>query len=111
RGPWAAALALTLGPALRHAVEPGLAIELSRSSAALGVERRVAGFGLGASIGAVVYLRTTVATSPGLAPTPAATTAALVAGPDLRWRWRARGGHVGIDAMIGLDVVLGAPEL
>lgn len=127
RGPWAAALALTLGPALRHTVGPGvgsgvgpgvgpdvapdIVIDLSRSSATLGLERRIAGFAVGASAGAVIYHRTTVETAAGLAPTPAATTAGFVAGPELRWQWRPRGWSVGIDALVGVDVVLGAPEL
>jgi hypothetical protein len=123
RGPWAAVLALTLGPALRHAVGPGVgpgvgpevapevAIELSRSSATLGLERRIAGFAIGVSAGAVVYHRTTVEAAAGLAPTPAATTVGFIAGPELRWQWRPRGWYVGLAAMVGLDVVLGAPEL
>jgi hypothetical protein len=115
RGAWAASVALTLGPALRRAIDPaiapGLAIELSRSTATLGVERRVGGFALGASAGLLVAHRTTVATSGELAPTPAATTTALVAGPELRWRWRPGAGHVGIEVLAGLDVVVGAPEL
>jgi hypothetical protein len=110
-GRWAGALALTLGPALHHDAGPVAAVELSRSTAALGIERRVASFALGASAGAAVYHRTTVATSADLAPTPAATTVALVAGGELRWRWRPRGGSVGVDATIGVDVVPGAPEL
>jgi hypothetical protein len=123
RGPWAAVLALTLGPALRHAVGPEVApevapggapdvvIDLSRSSATLGLERRIAGFAIGVSAGAVVYHRTTVEAAPGLAPTPAATTAGFVAGPELRWQWRPRGWYVGLAVMVGVDVVLGAPEL
>ena len=109
RGPWAGALALTLGPALRHDAGGGVAIELSRSTAALAIERRLAGFALGVSAGAALYHRSTVATSGELMPTPAATTVAAVAGAELRWRWRPRG-PVGIDAALGLDVVPGAPE-
>jgi hypothetical protein len=119
RGAWAGSLALSLGPALRHAIDPaltpglapGLTIELSRSTATLGVERRFAGFALGAAAGVLVAHRTTVATSGELAPTPAATKTAFVVGPELRWRWRPGGGHVGIEALAGLDVVIGAPEL
>jgi len=114
-GSWAAALALTVGPSLGRAAStsgtPGIGVELSRSTAMLGVERRLAGFALGASAGAILYHRTTVETSGGLAPTPAATTTALVLGPELRWRWRPRGGYLGLDAALGLDAVLGAPEL
>jgi hypothetical protein len=59
----------------------------------------------------VIVHRTTVATSGELAPTPAATTTAFVAGPAARWRWRPGRGHVGIEVLAGLDVVVGAPEL
>jgi hypothetical protein len=115
RGAWAGSVALSLGPALRHAIDPalapGLTIELSRSTATLGVERRFAGFALGAAAGVLVAHRTTVSTSGELAPTPAATTTAFVVGPELRWRWRPGGGHVGVEALAGLDVVIGAPEL
>ena len=112
RGNWAASLQISLGPALHHDAtgEPGLAVELSRSSAMLGIERRVAGLAIGAAAGAVVYHRTTVATSPDLAATPAATTVRFVGGPELRWQWRPGGGHVGVEAAAGLDIVAGAPE-
>lgn len=111
RGPWAGVLALTLGPALLHDAGPAASVELSRSTAALAIERRLAGFALAASAGAALYHRATVATSADLAPTPAATTAALIAGAELRWRWRPLGGSFGVDATIGVDVVPGAPEL
>ncbi|HSR96692.1 MAG TPA: hypothetical protein VLM79_06545 [Kofleriaceae bacterium] len=110
RGPWAGALALTLGPALRHDAGAA-AVELSRSSAALALERRMASFALAVSAGAALYHRATVATSGDLAPTPAAVTVAAIAGAELRWRWRPRGGSFGVDAMVGVDVVPGAPEL
>lgn len=114
RGAWAASLALTLGPALRRAIDAvpsdGLAIELSRSTVTVGVERRVAGFALAASAGVLVAHRTTVSAGE-LVATPASTTTAFVAGPELRWRWRPGGGHVGIEALAGLDVVVGAPAL
>jgi len=111
RGAWAVGIALALGPSLRDAPAPEVAVELSRSQAALGVARRFGGLALGASAGAVFYRRTTLATPSGLAPTPASTTTAFVAGPELRWRWRPGGGYVGIEAAAGLDIVVGAPEL
>src|SRR5262249_8681862 len=101
---------LTLGPPLHHNAGPQAAIELSRSTAALGIERRLGGFALGVSAGAAVYRRTTVSTSTDLAPTPAATTIGVIAGPELGWRWRSRG-SLGLAASLGVDVVLGAPEL
>jgi hypothetical protein len=115
-GPWAIALALSFGAALRDAGPAGegatgVAVELSRSAATVGLERRVAGFAIGASIGAIVYRRTTVETPAELMATPSATRAAFVAGPELRWRWRSRGGYLGLDVTAGLDVVVGAPDL
>jgi hypothetical protein len=114
RAGWAANLAASLGPALHHAAPaaeaPGLAVELSRSSLTVGVERRLAaGLAIGATAGAAVYHRATVATSPDLAATPAVTTARFVGGPELRWQWQP--GHVGLEAVAGLDIVPGAPEL
>ncbi|HET9623761.1 MAG TPA: hypothetical protein VFP84_20455 [Kofleriaceae bacterium] len=112
RGGWAASLAVSLGPALRREadVAPGLAVELSRSTIALGAERRLAGFALGAAAGVVLYHRTTAATTPDLAATPAVTTARLVVGPEARWAWRPGGGAIGLEAAAALDVVPGAPE-
>jgi hypothetical protein len=127
RGGWAGSLVLSLGPALRHrsgspagaAASPGtapgtapaIAIDLSRTTAALAIERRIAGFAIAATAGAALYHRTTVATPGDLIATPAVFTAALVAGPELRWQWRPRGGPVAIAAAVGADVVVGAPEL
>jgi len=111
RGAWAGSLALSLGPSLHHTAASDVAVELSRSAATLGIERRAGGFALGVAAGALAYHRTTISTATGLAPTPATITAAFVAGPELRWQWRSRDLHLGIDAVAGLDVVLGAPEL
>jgi hypothetical protein len=115
RGSWAGSLALTLGPSLRHAIDsaaaPQLAIELSRSAATLGIERRAGGFAFGIAAGAVAYHRATLSTATGFMATPASTTPAFVAGPELRWQWRSSGLHLGVDVAVGLDVVLGAPEL
>jgi hypothetical protein len=111
RQAWAVALALGVGPALRHAAGADVAVELSRSDAALGIERRFGGFALGVSAGAILYRRTTLATPAGLMPTDATTTIALAVGPELRWRWRPWSSRVGIEVCAGLDVVLGAPEL
>ena len=112
-GPWAASLALSWGPALRHAAgaAPGVSVELARGGAALGVERRLAMFALGVSAGVAVYRRTTLATPVDLAATPAATTAAFVAGPELRWQWRPGGSAIGVAAAAGVDIVVNAPEL
>lgn len=113
RGAWAASLALSLGPALRQDAPsdeaPGLAIELSRSAALLGVERRWSSLVVAASAGAVVYHRTTVATSADLAATPATTSVRFIASPELRWQWRP--GRVGVELAAALDIVAGPPEL
>lgn len=112
-GPWAVSVALSWGPALHHATDaaPGVVVGLARGAAALGVERRLAMFALGVSAGVAVYRRTTVATPTDLAATPAATTAAFVAGPELRWQWRPAGSALGVAAAAGVDIVVNAPEL
>jgi hypothetical protein len=117
-GPWGVLLALSWGPALAHAAAPGgepVRIDLSRSSAAVGVDRvfgsRFGELELAAAAGVVVYRRMTTTTPSDLSATPAATTAALVAGPELRWQWRPGGAAIGIAVAAGLDVVLGAPDL
>jgi len=110
RGAWAGSLELTLGAPLRRGGDA--VVELSRSSAALGVERRLGGgFAIGAAAGALLYHRETVRSPNGLAATPSAFTAAFAAGPELRWRWHPSGVAVGIEATAALDVVAGAPEL
>jgi hypothetical protein len=112
-GSWGASLALSWSPALRHAAgdAAGVTVNLARGAAALGIERRLASFALGVSAGVAVYQRTTVATPADLAATPAATTAAFVAGPELRWQWHPAGSAIGIAAVAGVDVVVGAPAL
>lgn len=113
-GPWGVLLALSWGPGLHHAVpassSPGVDVDLSRSSAMLGVERRFGELAIAAAAGAVLYHRTTTATPSDLSATPAANTAAFVAGPELRWQWRPDDGPVGIMAAAALDVVVGAPD-
>jgi len=88
-----------------------VSIDLSRSSAAVGIERRFGEVALVATAGAVLYRRTTTVTPADLSATPAATTAAFVAEPELRWQWRPGGAAIGVAASAGLDVVLGAPDL
>ena len=88
-----------------------MSIDLSRSSAAVGIERRFGEVALVATAGAVLYRRTTTVTPADLSATPAATTAAFVAEPELRWQWRPGGAAIGVAASAGLDVVLGAPDL
>ena len=108
RGAWAGSLALTLGAPMHHAGQSGVTLELSRTGAALGIERRLGAFAIGISAGALLYHRTTLAAPDGLAPTPDASTVAFAFGPEVTWRWRI--GHVGVVATAGLDVVAGAPD-
>jgi hypothetical protein len=114
-GPWGILLALSWGPALGHtgaqSGDPAVRIDLSRSSVAAGVERRFGDVALVATAGAVLYRRTTTVTPADLSATPAATTAAFVAGPELRWQWRPSGAAIGVAAAAGLDVAIGAPDL
>ena len=110
RGAWAFGLALTLGPPLERAGDA--TVELSRSGAAIAIERRLGlGFALGVDAGALLYHRATVSPPGGLAATPSAFTTALAAGPVLRWRWRPHGAPLAIEATAAVDVVAGAPEL
>ncbi|HET7506337.1 MAG TPA: hypothetical protein VFK02_35200 [Kofleriaceae bacterium] len=111
-GPWGAVLAVSWGPALRRRADgaAGVTVDLSRSSAALGVERRFGELALGAAAGVILYHRATIATPADLSATAATTTAAFVAGPELRWQWRPGGGAIGAAATAGLDLVLGAPD-
>ncbi len=110
RGAWTAGVVIALGPPRPR---DGLAadLELARTGAAVAAGWRRGGFTLGATAGAVLYRRTTIATDTGLAATPGATTVAFGAGPELRWHWRARRVPVGIAVGAGLDLVVGAPAL
>ncbi len=109
RGAWATSLALTLGlPLARTGTTE---VELARSGAALGIERRFGALSLGASAGAVLYRRATVSTPTDLVATRATTTVAFTVGPEVRWRWQPGRLAVGLEVCAGLDIVIGAPEL
>lgn len=105
RGAWAGSLALAIGVPARRDGE--VAIELARSGAMIGFEYRFGSIALGATAGALLYRRSTIATA-GLDPTPASSTYGFVAGPEASWRWRSH--HFGIAATLGLDIVANAPD-
>jgi len=108
RGPWAAAVAITLGPPLRRDDE--VAVELARSSAGAIVERRIASWRIALGAGAVLYHRATVVVPGGLVPTDSRAAFAFGAGAEVRWRAWSRGAW-GLEAALGVDLVLGAPAL
>ena len=111
RGPWAATLALSLGPPLRRAdAATGVTVELSRSSLLLGAEHRRGPLTLAALAGAVVYHRATVATPDGLDPTDGRAAVSFAAGPELRYAVRL-GRGVAVDLTLGLDLVAAPPTL
>jgi hypothetical protein len=110
RGPWAASLAITLGVPLEWRAGSDVALDVARSGAAIGGERRLGGgLALGITAGAVVYHRSTRAAPTGLAPTPSNSTFAFASGVEVAWRAHVAG-PLGLVACAGVDVVLGAPE-
>lgn len=110
RGGWGASLALALGvPQTWHAGSD-VTLDVSRSGAMLGGERRLGGgVALGIGAGAAVYHRSTAAAPAGLQPTPSNSTIAFVTGVEIAWRTRIAG-RLGFVAYAGVDVLLGAPE-
>ncbi len=110
RGGWAASLAITLGVPLEWRAANDITLDVSRSGALLGAERRVGGgVALGIGAGAVVYHRSTSTAPAGLAPTPSKSTVAFAGALELAWRARIASG-LGIVARAGVDLVAGAPE-
>jgi hypothetical protein len=110
RGAWAASLAISLGFPLEWRAANDVALDVARSGAILGGERRVGGgFALGVGAGALVYHRSTSTAPTGLAPTPSKSTFAFAAVAELLWRAPVSE-HVALVAAAGVDVALGAPE-
>ncbi|CAN5760358.1 hypothetical protein BH11MYX3_BH11MYX3_44920 [soil metagenome] len=110
RGAWGASLAITLGMPLSWRAANDVTLEIARSSASLGAERRVGGgIALGIAAGAIVYHRSTSMAPSGLSPTPSSSTVAFAAGLEVMWRAHLTGA-LGIVACAGVDLVLGAPE-
>ncbi len=109
RGVWGASLSITLGVPLEWQAGSALALDVSRSGAILGGERRFgAGVALGLGLGALVYHRATSMAPAELTPTPSASTVAATAAVELTWRGRIAAG-VRLLACVGLEVVAGAP--
>lgn len=109
RGVWGASLTLSLGVPLAWRASPELALDVSRSGAIVGGERRLGGgIALGVGVGAVVYHRATSTAPSDLSPTPSASTVAAAAALELTWRARIAAG-VRLLAGAALDVVAGAP--
>ncbi|NVB76801.1 MAG: hypothetical protein HOV81_00265 [Kofleriaceae bacterium] len=110
RGAWAASLTLSLGAPLEWRAATDVVLDVSRSSALLGGERRIGGgLALGLGAGALVYHRSTQSAPSGLASTPSNSTVAFAGALEVTWRARIAG-SVGILASAGVDVVAGAPE-
>lgn len=110
RGAWAASLSLTLGAPLEWRAADDVALDVSRSGALLGAERRLeGGFAVGIGAGTLLYHRSTSTTPSGLTPTPSNTTFAFAATVEAAWHAKLTR-HVGFVAAIGVDVVAGAPE-
>jgi hypothetical protein len=109
RGNWGASLALTLGVPLEWRAATDVVLDVSRSGAVLGGERRLGGgVAVGIGAGALVYHRSTSTAPAGLAPTPSSSTIAFVGVAELVWRARVTSG-IAIVAIGGVDVVGGAP--
>jgi hypothetical protein len=109
RGAWAASLTLSLGVPLTWRVASDVVLEVARSGATLGVERRFGSFAVGAGAGALIYHRSTSIAPSGLAATPSATTVAAAATAEVAWRTHLAH-RLGLVATIGVDVVAHAPE-
>jgi hypothetical protein len=105
---------LTLGAELSVGVparrDDEIAVDLSRSAAALaaGYARGPVRATLGA--GVALYRRATVEVPDDLEATPSAYDAALLVAPSVAWRV-ALSGRVGLELAGGVDVVVGGPEL
>lgn len=110
RGAWAASLSLTLGAPLEWRAADDVALDVSRSGALVGRERRLGGgLAVGIGAGALLYHRSTSSTPTGLAPTPSNTTFAFAASVEAAWHTKLTR-HIGLVASLGVDVVAGAPE-
>lgn len=110
RGAWAASLTLSLGAPLDWRASSDVVLDVSRSGALVGGERRIGGgLALGLGAGALVYHRSTQTAPSGLASTPSNSTVAFTGALEVTWRARIAG-SVGILASAGVDLVAGAPE-
>jgi hypothetical protein len=109
-GAWGASLTLALGASLDWPAASDVALDVSRSGALLGGERRLGGgLAIGIGAGALVYHRATSSAPAGLAPTPSNSTLAFAGAAELAWHARLAG-RIGLVASAGVDIVAGAPE-
>jgi hypothetical protein len=110
RGAWAGSLSITLGVPLQWRASTDITLDVTRSGALVGAERRLGGgFAVGLGAGALVYQRSTSTAPAGFAPTPSNATVTFATAGELAWRARL-GARVAIVACAGVDVVVGAPE-
>jgi hypothetical protein len=110
RAAWAASLTITLGVPLEWRAADDVALDVARSGALAGAERRLGGgLALGIGAGAIVYHRSTSTAPPGLAPTPSKSTIAFAAAAELAWR-APLAKHIAVVVSAGVDLVIGAPE-
>lgn len=108
RDAWAASLSLSLGVPLEWRAANDVALDVSRSGALVGGERRFGALSLGAGVGALLYHRSTSTAPPGLAPTPSNSTLAFAGAIEAAYHVKL-GEHLGLVACVGLDAVAGAP--
>jgi hypothetical protein len=108
RNTWAGSLSLSLGVPLEWRAANDVALDVSRSGAILGGEHRFGSLSLGVGAGALLYHRSTSTAPSGLVPTPSNSTLAFAGAVEGAWRVKL-GGRIGLVALLGLDVVAGAP--
>lgn len=108
RDAWAASLSLSLGVPLEWRAANDVTLDVSRSGAILGGERRFGDASIGVGVGALLYHRSTSTAPTDLAPTPSNSTLAFAGAVEGSWRVKL-GDRIGFVACVGLDLVAGAP--
>lgn len=108
RDAWGAWLALSLGVPLEWRAANDITLDVSRSGAIVGGERRFGSLSLGVGAGALLYHRSTSTAPSGLAPTPSNSTLAFAGALEGAWRITLTD-RVRFVARLGLDIVAGAP--
>lgn len=109
-GAWAGSLAITLGMPLEWQAGSDVLLDVSRSGALVGGERRLAGgLAVGVGAGAMFYRRSTTSAPTGLTATPSSSTTAFAAALEVIWRAQLSH-HIAVLACAGLDAVAGAPK-
>lgn len=109
-GAWGVSLALTLGAPLEWQAGSDVVLDVSRSGALVGGERRFGGgFAVGLGAGGVFYHRSTTSAPSGLMATPSSSTTAFAAALELIWRAQLSH-HIAVLACAGIDAIAGAPQ-